>query len=98
MADGRQFSKIEPHLPPYKRGKERVYDLRVISGFVHVLKSCGRGVNAPPDYGPRKTLYNRLVRWAEKAFGPRSSGSWRVLPSWKPLLKKVAPAAGQRVV
>jgi transposase len=23
-------------------------------------------VDAPPDYGPRKTLYNRYVRWATK--------------------------------
>ena len=23
-------------------------------------------VDAPPDYGPRKTLYNRYVRWAAK--------------------------------
>ena len=41
-------------------------DRRVISGIVHVLKSGGRWVDAPPDYGPRKTLYNRYVRWAAK--------------------------------
>ena len=61
-----QFSKIEPHLPTDTRGKERVDDRRVISGIVHVLKSGGRWVDAPPDYGPRKTLYNRFVRWAAK--------------------------------
>lgn len=33
---------------------------------MHVLKSGGRWIDAPPDYGPRKTLYNRFVRWAEK--------------------------------
>ncbi len=58
-----QFSKIEPHLPANTRGKKRVDDQRVISGIVHVLKSGGRWVDAPPDYGPRKTLYNRFVRW-----------------------------------
>ncbi len=41
-------------------------DRRVISGIVHVLKSGGRWVDAPPVYGPRKTLYNRFVRWAAK--------------------------------
>lgn len=41
-------------------------DHRVIGGIVHVLKSGGRWVDAPPVYGPRKTLYNRFVRWAEK--------------------------------
>lgn len=61
-----QFAKIGPHLPTDTRGKERVDDRRVISGIVHVLKSGGRWVDAPPDYGPRKTLYNRYVRWAQK--------------------------------
>ena len=61
-----QFAKIAPHLPTDTRGKERVDDRRVISGIVHVLKSGGRWVDAPPDYGPRKTLYNRFVRWAAK--------------------------------
>jgi transposase len=61
-----QFSKIEPHLPTDTRGKARVDDRRVISGIVHVLKSGGRWVDAPSEYGPKKTLYNRFVRWAEK--------------------------------
>jgi transposase len=38
----------------------------VISGIVHVLKSGGRWVDAPSEYDPRKTLYNRFVGWAEK--------------------------------
>ena len=38
----------------------------MISGIIQVLKSGGRWIDAPPDYGPRKTLYNRFVRWAEK--------------------------------
>jgi hypothetical protein len=29
-----------------------------------VLRSGGRWIDAPPEYGPRKTLYNRYVRWA----------------------------------
>ena len=61
-----QFAKIAPHLPTDTRGKPRVDDRRVISGIVHVLKSGGRWIDAPPDYGPKKTLYNRYVRWAEK--------------------------------
>jgi len=58
-----QFSKIAPHLPTDTRGKARVDDRRVISGIVHVLKSGGRWIDAPPEYGPKKTLYNRYVRW-----------------------------------
>ena len=66
-----QFSKIEPHLPRDTRGRERVDDRRVISGIIHVLKSGGRWIDAPPDYGPRKTLYNRFVRWADKGIWVR---------------------------
>ncbi len=61
-----QFAKIAPHLPTGTRGKARVDDRRVISGIIHVLKSGGRWVDAPDVYGPRKTLYNRFVRWAAK--------------------------------
>ena len=61
-----QFRRIEPHLPTDTRGKARVDDRRVISGIVHVLKSGGRWIDAPAEYGPRKTLYNRYTRWARK--------------------------------
>jgi transposase len=61
-----QFSKIERHVPTGTRGKARVDDRRVISGIIHVLKSGGLWVDAPPEYGPRKTLYKRFVRCAEK--------------------------------
>jgi transposase len=54
------------------RGKARVDDRRVISGIVHVLKFGERWIDAPPEYGPKKTLYNRYVRWAAK-------GVWRDL-------------------
>jgi transposase len=62
----RQFTRLEPHLPSDTRGKPRVDDRRVISGIVHVLKSGCRWIDAPAVYGPRKTLYNRFVRWAAK--------------------------------
>ena len=61
-----QFARVTPHLPKDTRGKPRVDDRRVISGIIHVLKSGCRWVDAPSDYGPRKTLYNRYVRWAVK--------------------------------
>ncbi len=64
--DDTQFSRLEPLLPTDTRGVPRVDDRRVISGIVHVLKSGGRWVDAPAVYGPRKTLYNRFVRWAAK--------------------------------
>ena len=61
-----QFARLVVLLPTDMRGKPRVDDRRVISGIVHVLKSGGRWVDAPDVYGPRKTLYNRFVRWAAK--------------------------------
>ena len=61
-----QFARLEPLLPTDTRGVPRVDDRRVISGIVHVLKSGGRWADAPPVYGPKKTLYNRFVRWAAK--------------------------------
>ncbi len=61
-----QFDQIKPYLPIDTRGKPRVDDRRVISGIIHVLKSGCRWVDAPELYGPRKTLYNRFVRWSEK--------------------------------
>ncbi len=61
-----QFGRLAPLLPSDTRGVPRVDDRRVISGIVHVLKSGCRWSDAPPVYGPRKTLYNRFVRWAAK--------------------------------
>jgi len=61
-----QFARLKPLLAIDTRGKPRVDDRRVISGIVHVLKSGGRWIDAPRVYGPRKTLYNRFVRWAAK--------------------------------
>lgn len=72
MSDGlywlsdEQFGRIAPYLPDDTRGKPRVDDRRVISGIIHVIKSGGRWVDAPAVYGPKKTLYNRFVRWADK--------------------------------
>jgi len=66
----KQFSRLVPLLPTDTRGVPRVDDRRVISGIVHVLRSGGRWVDAPPEYGSHKTLYNRFVRWAAR-------GVWR---------------------
>ena len=61
-----QFARLSPLLPTNTRGVPRVDDRRVISGIVQVLRTGGRWVDAPSAYGPRKTLYNRFVRWAER--------------------------------
>jgi|TARA_B100000315_G_C14386412_1_gene499846 mannitol 2-dehydrogenase len=62
-----QWARIAPLLPTGTRGKERVDDRRVLSGIVHALKNGGRWADCPREvYGPKKTLYNRFVRWAER--------------------------------
>jgi len=61
-----QWARIEPLLPKGLPGKPRVDDRRVLSGIVHALKSGGRWSDCPPAYGPKKTLYNRFVRWADR--------------------------------
>lgn len=48
---------------PRSRGKARVDDRRVLSGIIHVQRNGLRWCDAPAIYGPRKTLYNRHVRW-----------------------------------
>jgi transposase len=62
-----QWARIEPLLPQDVRGKERKDDRRVLSGIVHALKHGGRWADCPRAvYGPKKTIYNRFVRWAER--------------------------------
>jgi mannitol 2-dehydrogenase len=61
-----QWERIAPLLPTDVRGKPRVDDRRVLSGIVHALRSGGRWADCADVYGPKKTLYNRFVRWAER--------------------------------
>ena len=61
-----QWERIEPLLPTDVRGKPRVDDRRVLSGIVHALRCGGRWADCADVYGPKKTLYNRFVRWSER--------------------------------
>ncbi len=61
-----QYRRLAPLLPTNTPGVPRVDDRRVISGIVRVLRSGCRWADAPSIHGPRKTLYNRFVRWAAK--------------------------------
>src|SRR5690606_13978317 len=67
-----QWARIEPLLPTDTRGMPRVDDRRVLSGIVQALKSGGRWGDCPEHvYGPKKTLYNRFRRWAERGVWER---------------------------
>ena len=58
-----QLDRMKPHFP-LSHGVPRVDDLRVISGIIHVIKRGLQWRDAPAEYGPPKTLYNRFVRWS----------------------------------
>ena len=45
-------------------GVARVDDQRVISGIIFVIRNGLRWRDAPREYGPHKTVYNRFVRWS----------------------------------
>ena len=58
-----QLARIKPYFP-ISHGVPRVDDHRVVSGIVFVIRNGLRWRDAPRDYGPRKTLYNRFIRWS----------------------------------
>lgn len=58
-----QMRRIEPYFP-LSHGIARVDDRRVISGIVFVIRNGLRWRDAPADYGPHKTIYNRFIRWS----------------------------------
>ena len=58
-----QIRRIEGYFP-LSHGVPRVDDRRVISGIVFVIKNGLRWRDAPKEYGPHKTLYNRFIRWS----------------------------------
>ena len=58
-----QLERLKPFLPR-SHGVPRVDDLKVISGIMYVIKHGLQWKDAPREYGPYKTLYNRFVRWS----------------------------------
>ncbi|MEJ0095432.1 MAG: IS5 family transposase [Methylocella sp.] len=59
----RQMARLAPHFP-LSHGVPRVDDRRVVSGIVYVIRNGLQWKDAPKDYGPHKTLYNRFIRWS----------------------------------
>ena len=58
-----QMRLIEPYFP-LSHGVPRVDDRNVIYGIIFVIRNGLRWRDAPADYGPHKTIYNRFVRWS----------------------------------
>ena len=63
MLTPEQMRRIEPYFP-LSHGVPRVDDRRVLSGILFVIRNGLRWRDAPADYGPHKTIYNRFIRWS----------------------------------
>jgi transposase len=59
-----QMERLRPYFPK-SRGKPRVDDRRVLSGIIFINRNGLRWCDAPAEYGPPKTLYNRWKRWSD---------------------------------
>ncbi len=59
-----QMERLRPFFPR-SHGRPRVDDRRVLSGIIFVNRNGLRWRDAPKEYGPAKTLYNRWKRWGE---------------------------------
>lgn len=57
------IERIKPFFP-LSHGIPRVDDLKVISGIIYVIKYGLQCKDAPCEYEPYKTLYNRFIRWS----------------------------------
>ena len=58
-----QMRRIEPYFP-LSHGVPRVDDRRIVSGIIFVIRNGLRWRDAPAEYGPHKTIYNRFIRWS----------------------------------
>jgi len=65
-----QMARLRPFFPK-SHGKPRVDDRRVLSGIIFINRNGLRWRDAPAEYGPPKTLYNRWKRWSEKGIFER---------------------------
>jgi transposase len=56
-----QILRIAPYCP-HSHAVPQADDQRVVSDIIHVIRNGLRRRDAPAEYGPHKTLYNRFVR------------------------------------
>lgn len=61
---GATSERLKPFFPK-SHGKPRVDDRRVLSGIIFINRNGLRRCDAPKEYGPAKTLYNRWKRWSD---------------------------------
>ena len=69
-----QMARLEPFFPK-SQGKPRVDNRRVLSGLIFINRNGLRWRDAPKEYGPHKTLYNRWKRWSDKGIFAQMTAS-----------------------
>jgi transposase len=72
-----QMSRISPYFPLAHR-VPCLDDRRVISGIVYVIRYGLQWKDAPKEYGPHETLYNRFIRWSRLGVFDRIFAAWQV--------------------
>ena len=65
-----QMARLQPFFPK-SHGQPRVDDHRVLSGIIFINRNGLRWCDAPKEYGPAKTLYNRWKRWSDRGIFTR---------------------------
>jgi putative transposase len=58
-----QMRRIKRYIP-LSHGVPRIDDRRIVIGIIIVIRNGLRWRDAPADYGPHKTIYNRFIRWS----------------------------------
>lgn len=64
------MARLEPCFPK-SHGKPCVDGRRVLSMTIFINRHGLRWRDAPKEYGPHKTLYNRCKRWGDKGIFAR---------------------------
>lgn len=84
-----QIARLQPFFPK-SHGKPRVDDRRVLSGIIFVNRNGLRWRDAPKEYGPPRTLYNRWKRWSDnRRHRWHSEGFHGEAKTWHSLVRAV---------
>ena len=56
---------------------------RIVSGIISVIRTGLRCHDAPAQYGPHKTIYNRIIRWSRLgAFNKNFAALLQIPDDW----------------
>lgn len=92
-----QMARLEPFFPK-SHGKPHVDDRQVLSGIILINRNDLRWRDAPKEYGPPKTLYNRWNRWSDKGIFARLMAGLAAEPAVVGTGMPVVPVIGTATV